>query len=441
MSGISHFISCSLVYAKKIIFCLTACLFILFDQNLYSQQSQDLPIENTLMDQLNKFSLSAYGAMNYYNFDWQTDSLKRNSIDHERFILELGYTWTPKIKLNTEIEFEHGGTGAELEFDRFEEFGEFEFDISKGGEVLIEQMNLELQLLPSLSLKIGRLKVPFSSMFSKSEPTDYFTATNSEMETQILPENWTENGLSLKWTFGANKRWTSYLALVNGLDGSAFNSANWVKRGNQQRFEMVNAENFAIAFRLDRTLFQNSEIGFSSYLGNTTGNRPKPDLKVRTLLFLSEFHLALKLKSLSLRSQFMYGSLENSEALSNFNRNLSNALNVKRTPVGASMIGGFMELGAHVFGPQGIMKNSLKNQLTLYGRYDFYDTMNSTEGLIFNNPRWERSSWTFGIVYALIPEVQIKSQYTIRQVGAPAPTSINGGTLEKTFVAGFAFEF
>lgn len=419
-----------------------ACtVFIGISQNLYSQQSLVKTHENALLAKLEKFNLSAYGAMNYYNFDWQTDSLKRNSIDNERFILELDYSWNSKLKLNTEIEFEHGGTGAELEFDRFEEFGEFEFDISKGGEVLIEQMNLELQLHPSLSLKIGRLKVPFSSMFSKSEPTDYLTATNSEMETQILPENWTENGLSLKWTFGANKRWTSYLALVNGLDGSAFNSANWIKRGNQQRFELVNAENFAVALRLDRTLFKNSEIGISSYIGNTSGNRPKPDLKVRTLLFLSEIHFTVEHNSLKLRSQLMFGNLENSEALSNHNRNLSNALNVKRTPVGESMLGGFVELGAHVFGPQGFLKNSLKNQLTIYGRYDFYDTMNSTEGLIFDNPRWERNSWTLGLVYALIPEVQLKSQYTIRNVGAPAPTSINGGTLEKTFVAGFAFEF
>lgn len=79
-------------------------------------------------------SINGYGAMNYYYFNWDTDSLKRNSIDNERFIIELRHQWLNKIALNAEIEFEHGGTGAELEFDRFEEFGEFEFDITKGAK-------------------------------------------------------------------------------------------------------------------------------------------------------------------------------------------------------------------------------------------------------------------------------------------------------------------
>lgn len=119
-------------------------LFLLAPFYLFAQR--DTFPNNAFLEKINRFSLSGYGAMNYYNFHWQTDSVKRNAIDNERFILDLGYRWTDKIKLNTEIEFEHGGTGVEVEFDRFEEFGEFEFDVSKGGEVLIEQMNLEFAL-------------------------------------------------------------------------------------------------------------------------------------------------------------------------------------------------------------------------------------------------------------------------------------------------------
>ncbi|MBK8643804.1 MAG: hypothetical protein IPN15_16860 [Saprospiraceae bacterium] len=132
--------------------------------------------------------------MHYYHFDWQTDSSRRDAIDQERFILDMGYRWTPRIGFNAEVEFEHGGTGGAVEFDRFEEFGEFEFDISKGGEVIVEQMNLELGLYKDIKLKVGRVKVPFGMMFKRDEPTDYLTCWNSEMETQILPENWTDNG-------------------------------------------------------------------------------------------------------------------------------------------------------------------------------------------------------------------------------------------------------
>ncbi|MBK9379181.1 MAG: hypothetical protein IPM86_13565 [Saprospiraceae bacterium] len=40
-----------------------------------------------------------------------------------------------------------------------------------------------------------------------------------------------------------------------------------------------------------------------------------------------------------------------------------------------------------------------------------------------------------------IDEVHFKAQYSDRVVGAPAPTSVQGGRHERTFIAGFAFEF
>nr|MDQ3018190.1 hypothetical protein [Bacteroidota bacterium] len=147
--------------------------FLLNSPSTFGQTLSDSTDQNSILRQLEKLSFSGYGAFNYYHFDWQTDSSRRDAIDNERLIFEINYHWTPRIRLNTEIEFEHGGTGASVEFDRFEEFGEFEFDISKGGEVRIEQMNLEFHLNKNLSLQVGRLKVPFGLSFQNAEPTDY----------------------------------------------------------------------------------------------------------------------------------------------------------------------------------------------------------------------------------------------------------------------------
>ena len=89
-----------------------------------------------------KFSLNAYGIVNYHHYDWDTDSTKRHEFDAERLELYMGYDITPRISVKAEIEFEHGGTGVTKEFDKFEEFGEFETEVEAGGEVKLEQVNV-----------------------------------------------------------------------------------------------------------------------------------------------------------------------------------------------------------------------------------------------------------------------------------------------------------
>ncbi len=48
----------------------------------------------SISKKLERVSFSGYGAMNYYNFNWQTDSIKRDAIDNERFILDFAYRQT-----------------------------------------------------------------------------------------------------------------------------------------------------------------------------------------------------------------------------------------------------------------------------------------------------------------------------------------------------------
>lgn len=203
---------------------------------------------------------------------------------------------------------------------------------------------------------------------------------------------------------------------------------------------MVNAEDFALAGRLDYLAGSRLNFGASIYAGNSTNNRPKPDLTVRTPVVISEFHVGFNPGPVSILGMALYGSIGNSEALSIQNRNLSNNLNVKRTPVGAAAAGAYLQVGLNLTGSEGVFSQCRKESW-VYGRYDYYDSMFKTQGQIFNNPRWERQSTTLGVVFKIINQVHIKAQYSIRKVGAPAPTSINGGRLERTFVAGFAFGF
>lgn len=177
------------------------------------------------------FGLSGYGTINYFIYDWETDPTRRNSIDIERLVLYPTYYFSEKTFLKAEIEFEHGGTGVTKEFDRFEEFGEFETEVEAGGEVLLEQLHIDFARSARFGLKVGRFKLPVGIATYNDEPPEYFTTTRSPAEVAVIPTNWYEVGLQAYGRLGP----LSYAAsFVNGLDATGFSSANWIVRGNQR---------------------------------------------------------------------------------------------------------------------------------------------------------------------------------------------------------------
>lgn len=136
---------------------------------------------------------------------------------------------------------------------------------------------------------------------------------------------------------------------------------------------------------------------------------------------------------------FLYGNLQNSDDISRANRNLSNNLNVKRTPVAKNALGYYIEGAYDILS---LKKNKTKKQLFLFGRYDFYDSMYETIGVILNNPRWERSVITFGANYFIHPHVVLKSHYSVNTLGVNLIDGFGDviGNKERTFLIGMAFD-
>lgn len=367
-----------------------------------------------------RLAFHGYGTVNYHYFDWQTDPSRRARLDLERVALEATFRLRDKLWLEAELEIEHGGTGSAMEFDRFEEFGEFESEVEKGGEVEIESFHLIWSALPSLKVLAGHLFVPMGMALELDEPTDYFTVQRSETESALLPSLWHENGAGLDW-HGRGLRLRG--VIVNGLDGTAFSSGSWIARGRQGRFEGVNAENLAVALRLDAHL-GDWLLGASVYGGNTTDNRPKPDLQVSTRLGIYELHGEGQFGPFLARALLLHGFLENSAALSRANRALPNTLNVKRNPVAYQAFGTFGELGCDLLSlwRHGLQETPRADEvgLWLFGRYDYYDTMFRTVSGMFDNPRWERATWTGGLNLKAFSDVILKSEIAYRQLGTAA---------------------
>ncbi len=396
-----------------------------------STKKEMKPLEHLL----SKFHLNAYGVVNYYAFDWETLPNKRNSIDPERFNLYLYYDFTDKIQFKSEIEFEHGGTGSTMAFDPLEEFGEFEQEIEKGGQVVLEQINLLFKLHKAFNIRVGKMRFYMGNASKQDQPREYFTAYRSELENTILPLGWYETGIELSGDIPlkSNQKFP-YLAykvyLVSGLDNTGFTSQNWIRRGYQTRFETINADNISYAMRLDYIFGKDSEIGINAYAGNPTGNRPKNDFTASTWITYGDLHFAWDKHPWRARAYGMVGHIQNSEALSNANRNLSNNLNVKRTPVGKMAGGAYTEVAYDLLN---FTAKKEKQQLYLFGRAEWYDSMLQTEGTVTDNPRYERKVYTVGFNYYPYPTVVFKTHYAWRALGS--------GEQENTFALGFGFDF
>jgi hypothetical protein len=100
---------------------------------LQEELKADSSLQKSPLFSLRNFSLKGYGVVNYYNYNFDTDPALTDKIDVERLNLHFGYSFTDKISFKSEIEFEHGGTGASIGLDTQEEFGEFDQEIEKGG--------------------------------------------------------------------------------------------------------------------------------------------------------------------------------------------------------------------------------------------------------------------------------------------------------------------
>lgn len=347
--------------------------------------------------------------------------------DTTRLVTKLKGRMPLGLEFGAEVEFEHGGTGAELEL-AYEEFGEFEQEVSHGGEVLVEELYLRKRFGEHLSLTLGRFYVAVGTLPRGHRPTDYLAAGRPEAETSVLPSLWHEMGLQLRAEF---ERWRLTAQVVNGLDSTGFGSQNWIASGHQTRFELVRASDLAGVGRIDFLPARDVEVGVSAYYGGTSRNRPKPDLVkecddpdpdevascgyVDAPLLLVDLHSTFRAGPLRGTALLLWGRLENAETITQRNSRLSNALEAPRTPVAEEALAAWAELGYDVAPLLGLGN---PHALEPFVRFDYYDTMFDVPAGTFDNPRFERKVLTAGLACTLDDAVALKLDGVHRWFGS-----------------------
>jgi hypothetical protein len=372
-----------------------------------------------------KLELGGYGelGMTYYNYGSdqsraggsQNDS--RVELDTTRFVAALEGTMPGGFEFEAELEIEHGGVGAAKEVE-FDEFGEIETEVEKGGEIQLEEFYIKRNW-SRYQVAVGRFYLALGHLHAHYRPTDYLGVQRSEAETAIFPGQWDEMGVTFSAFFPRVKLTAQ---LVNGLDSTGFSSRSWVSSGHQGRFETIRATDVAGVLRAEFDLGATS-VGLAGYVGGTNRNRPKEDLlkecddpepntvapcgTIRSVVAIGAVDARWNWEGLRGQALGVYGHLSNAAAISSRNDRLSNTLGVDRTPVSDNALALAGEVGYDVAPHLGLC-----NAIEPFVRFDYYDTIYNPRSDLFDNPRYARTVLAAGVSYtyddALVGKLEIR---------------------------------
>lgn len=387
----------------------------------------------------NRLSIGGYGEVamtrNFYSdnvYRYSDPKKYANDPSHGRFdiphaVIYIGYDFGKGWKLQSEIEFEHTGTGSAQEKE-FSEGGEWEQEIEKGGEVELEQFWIEKSFCKQFNVRLGHIVVPVGLLNAHHEPLNFFTVYRPEGEGTILPSTWHDTGLSL-WGRAGDFRYE--VMMVAGLDAFQFSRENWVQDGAGSASEFKVANKYGFAARIDNYSVEGLRIGISGYYGKAMHNSFPHDLEgdiynsagenqgkkqydgVKGAVAIGSADFTLNRFNWIVRGNVDYGYVGDAATISSIKRNLTaNDAPYKKTPVGKNALAYGIEAGYNVFSQIDKMKAD-NQKLYVFGRYEYYNSyIPSPEQQEYEYTRKNRIA--AGINWMPIPQIAVKAEYSKR---------------------------
>ncbi len=328
-------------------------------------------------------SIAGYGEIIYENY---LHDSKTDRGDVLRFIPYIGYKFTDKILVNSELEIEHAGIGN---------VG------SRNPEVYVEFLYLDFIIRGGFNLRTGLFLLPTSRMNEYHEPSVFFGALRPDVERFIIPTVWREIGVM---AYGEVSRGLSYkFALVNGLRTDLI--SDWIASG-RQRGATVNFDKFALTGRIDFEVSKGLIFGGSVYYGggsDKAGGSEKGGESATFGLFTVEG--LYQFKNLSVKGLYAYGNAKGNDSYNS------------RQGRASKVYGWYAEAGYNfvpLINPESLISFSP------FVRYERY---NLNKEVLSGTPDSgkDRSVLTIGLDFKPHPQVVIKADYQIRNTASVRP--------------------
>lgn len=318
---------------------------------------------------------------------------KDDVFDALRAVLYVGYKFNDQWVVNGEFEFEHAGTGG-------------------GGSASVEFLTIDYMPRDYLNFRVGLVLIPMGLINEIHEPTFFFGANRPEVERQIIPTTWRENGAGIFGTLGERVRYRMYA--VNGMNASGFSVTGL--RGGRQKGSKALANNWAFVGRFDVDVIDGLIMGGSVYTGKsgqgqlscgpTCGTAAPVNGAVvpGTLTTLYEVHAEYKRWGLTVQALLTQAFIGDAGLL---NVALGNAPTSGKA-VAKSMLGYYVVAAYDVLP---LIFSETKMSLEPYFRYEWLDTQNEMPTGYMRNLKYRQDIYTVGLQFKPISQVVFKLDY------------------------------
>jgi len=381
------------------------------------------------------YSYNAYSDSPYrYMFpDRYKDAQGHGRFDLPHVVFMVGYNFGKGWSMNTEVEFEHGGTGATMEVEGDEAI-ELEHEIERGGEVVLEQFWIQKSFNDFAKIRAGMIIVPVGLTNSRHEPDKYFTVYRQEGESTILPCTWHQIGISF---WGQHEGWKYEFQLLPGLNSRLFNNSEWINGASASPYEYTVANTLAGAFRIDNTSINNVRIGLSGYVGGTdndayprvVNSSEKTSTTAKGTVFIASADVQYIGRHFIARGNGDFGYLTNASAIGTSNKNSDNSTfsPYNHTLVGKMAWAAGFESGLDIFSFIPAIKDQ---QLFIFKRFEAYDSYVPADETV--DYKWtDKKRIAVGLNYMPVKGLIVKAEYSHRFMAKqynPEP-SINIGIM------------
>jgi len=319
-----------------------------------------------------KLTIGGYAQIDYNEPDGQAPG----NLDVHRLVLLFGYKFSDKVSFLTEIELEHVK------------------------EVYVGQAFVNYSFSTAFNLRGGLMLVPMGYVNEYHEPPVFYGVERPGLDKYVVPTTWRELGIGATGNLSnLSLKYQAYLfnGFISYKDGEGtLRGVDGLRKGRQKGAESV-INNPNLSMKLDYYGILGLKIGVAGYFGETQSDDTSVENSTVGVSMLG-FNASYLYRDLTLRGQYIYTSLSGTEAY--------NDLTGK--DLGSKMDGYYLE-AAYNFMPL-IAKNSSKT-LSVFSRYEMYNTHAATAGDLEVNQAYDRSDITLGIDFKIAPGVAIKADY------------------------------